>query len=201
MRDGLKIGLLLLAFVGVAVGTFVWQTPPAAAPDAAPGTAAPEANRPVPGPTASVPGKANVDHSVRAETEALKQQARRAPRDTTALLRLAVLLQDAHQPAEAATYYQRYVALQPANRQAWLDLANCYAETKAWAEARAATQHLLDRYPDDPAAQYNMGAILANLADYEGARQWWEKARRQTSDAAIAGRAAASLRQLGGGGP
>ena len=197
MRDGLKILVLLLAFVTLAVGVFVWKTPATDAPADMPATAGAPATVPTP---ATVPGRDNVDHSVRAKTEALKRQVETAPRDTTALFRLAVLLQDAHQPEEAALYYERYLALQPANRQAWLDLANCYAEAGAWRRAHEATLRLLDRYPKDPSALYNMGAILANLSDAAGARSWWEQARAQTADPAIAAQAATALQQLDGGG-
>lgn len=190
MSDGLKIVLLLatvlLVFVAVVAPT--GGRGPAEAP-----------HPPQPATTAMAtpaPNADNVDHAVRAEMQRLQRALEAAPEDTSLLVRMARLLHDAHRPAEAVDYYERYLRLNPSDRQGWLDLADCCAATAAWDRARTAMETLLERFPDDPAALYNLGAIHANTGDFDEARAWWTRARNQTADAALARRAAASLEQI-----
>lgn len=166
------------------------------------GQAQPESSAVAPGPAAPVeqavadPSASNVDPSFHAQLMALRQEVDAAPTDTTVLLRLARLEQDAHQFAEAAATYERVLTLAPDHRQAYLDLALSYGQVGQWAEARSATERLLARYPDDPAALYNLGAIHANQGETDDARRIWTRVQQQTQDAAMAERATASLARL-----
>lgn len=146
---------------------------------------------------AVVPSRANVNPGYAREVAALQHRVAVDPRDTAALLRLARLHQDAHQPSVAVAYYRKYVALAPADRQAWLDLAAASAAAGDWAAALGATDALLARDSLDPAALFNRGAILASQGDTEAARNWWRRVAAQRRDPELAQRASASLRQLG----
>jgi Flp pilus assembly protein TadD len=132
------------------------------------------------------------------ETEALKARLAGSPADTAALRRLATLLQDAHQPQEAAQYWRRLLAISPDDRQAWLDLAHCAAETGDWPGSEQAMRSLLERHPDDLEAMYNLGAIRANAGDTAGARAWWRRVADQDEDPVLARQAEASLARIAG---
>ena len=142
------------------------------------------------------PSATNVVSGYRDELAALEHAVAQAPGDTAALLRLARLYHDGHRPAEAVSYYQRYLVLVPDARAVWLDLSGAAAAAGDWESARSATDTLLARNPNDPMAAYNRGAIHANRGDAIEAQRWWEKAARQTQDAGVAARARASLERL-----
>jgi Flp pilus assembly protein TadD len=138
-----------------------------------------------------------VSGEFRHEMAILEDRLAKDPADAEALLRSAVLLQDAHQPAEAAGRYRRLLAIDPRNRQAWLDLANVAAEAGDADGALAATEGLLAQFPDDPEGLWNLGAIHANAGRLEEARAAWRPAAEQTADPEIARRAAEALEQIG----
>lgn len=144
--------------------------------------------------SASEPGP--VSGEFRHEMAILEDRLEKDPADTEALQRSAVLLQDAHQPAEAVARYRRLLEIEPRNRQAWLDLANVAAETGDWTAALDASRGLLDHYPDDPEGLWNLGAIHANQGRMDEARAAWERASAQTADPAIAAKAVEALQRI-----
>ncbi len=142
------------------------------------------------------PTAENVDPTFHARLMALRQEVEDAPSDTSKLLELAHLYQDAHQLAEAATVYEQILAVAPEHRQAHLDLALCYSQLGQWESAQGAMERLLARYPDDPSALYNLGAIQANDGNYDEAERIWKRVQAQTADIHLASQASASLEQL-----
>ena len=162
------------------------------------GTSTPAASipaTPVVAPEAT-PSAANVDPTFHTQLMVLRQQVDAAPSDTTLLLQLARLEQDAHQFAEAAATYERVLGLAPDHRQAYLDLALSYGQLGQWDEARDATERLIARDPDDPSALYNLGAIHANQGEADDARRLWTRVQQQSRDAQLAQQATASLARL-----
>lgn len=144
------------------------------------------------------PSAENVDPSFHARVMSLEQEVEAAPTDTSLLLELAHLRQDAHQMVEAAEAYERLLEVAPDHYQARLDLALCYAELGRWNDALLTTEAVLVAKPNDPAALYNIGAIHANQENFEDARVAWERVAAQTEDADLAMRARQSLSQLSG---
>jgi len=145
------------------------------------------------------PSAANVSTELTGRLHALRNTVAADPADTTALLELARLLHDAHQPGEAVAYYTRYLEANPANREVWFDLADSEGRAGDWRKARVTMRTVLDRMPDDPAVQYNMGVIELQIGDAAAARGWLEKAAAQSADASVAERARAALADLGKG--
>ena len=143
------------------------------------------------------PSADNVDPTFHARLMRLREQLETTPEDTTVLLDLARLEQDAHQHDRSAEHYERFLALSPRNHQVWLDLANVYAGQGLWDEARDASERMLEQYPDDPSAMYNLGAILANQGQADDARTWWT-AVQSSDDTRLAEQATNSLAQLAG---
>ncbi len=196
--DGQKVGAALLLLVVVVV-YFVVRTP--GGPDS---VAHPQRAQESPVPSSGTddeavePSKDNVNHTYFQRVQRLKMQIADAPEDTTAMRELARLYQDAHQSVESATLYERYLALNPDSKQEWLDLAAVYAQTTDWVAAESTMVRTLIRFPDDPAVQYNVGAIRANQSDYQGAREWWQKVATQNRDSDLRDRALKSLQKIPG---
>ena len=142
------------------------------------------------------PSASNVTRSTTQQLDALRMRVVESPEDTMHVVRLARMLQDAHQPDEASKYFKHYLALHPENRQAWLDLAQNLAELKRWEEAQKAMESMLTHFPDDPSGLYNLGAIYANQAKIEEARQIWTQVATQSADLSVAEMAASSIDRL-----
>jgi tetratricopeptide (TPR) repeat protein len=186
--------LLAAAFAAVSAVAFVrLSEPPSAAESQTPSG---DTLGGVAAMSATEPGKGNVGEQFHNELAALKQQLAATPDDLTVLGRLAVMHRSAHQPEQAAVYYERYLVIDPANRQMRIDLAQCYAAIQRWDAALEASLSLLDVNPDDPVAMYNIGAIHANRGDLSEARKWWEKVRRQQIDEQLAAKARESLASI-----
>jgi tetratricopeptide (TPR) repeat protein len=142
------------------------------------------------------PSAENVDPTFHARLMALRADVDAAPQDTSKLLELAHLHQDAHQMAEAAELYKRVLAIVPQHRQTHLDLALCYSELGQWEAAQRTMQQMLEAHPDDPSALYNLGAIHANQGQFDEARDLWRRVQAQTEDVHLASQASASLAQI-----
>ena len=210
MRTPYLTPLLLAGFLLLAGAWFFLQpaapepaatTPPPAAAPARTGSPTSFGRTPFltthePAP-AVAPDAANVAPSFHVEMEDLKRRLDAAPEDTAALLRLARLKQDGHQTDEAIAYYRRYLARAPDARQAWLDLAQSLGQLERWDEALEATEALLERFPNDPAGLYNLGAVHANAGRPAEARAVWERVAAQDGDATLRAMAASALQRLG----
>jgi len=144
-----------------------------------------------------VPGGDNVAPSYHVRLKSLEQRIATLPNDTAALLELAGMLQDGHRPAQAAQRFEAYLAISPANRSAWLDLTASYGAAADWTGAKRAATRMLERFPDDPTALFNLGAIEANLGNAVQARTWFEQAATQQSDSEISDAARSALERLG----
>jgi len=182
------------AFAAVSAVTFVRLSEPPSAAESQPPSG--DTLGGVAAMSATNPGKGNVSEHFRSELAALKQQLAATPDDLTVLERLAVMHRSAHQPEQAAAYYERYLAIEPANRQMRIDLAQCYAAVQRWDAALEVSLSLLEINPEDPVAMYNVGAIQANRGDFNEARKWWEKVRRQQIDEQLAAKARESLASI-----
>ena len=142
------------------------------------------------------PNATNVTSSTTQQLDALRARVASAPEDTMHVIRLARMLNNAHQSDEAISYYSEYLALHPKNRQAWLDFAQILSELKQWNEAEKATESLLQNYPSDPSGLYNLGAIYANQGRIEEARQIWTQLSGQSTDPSIVEMARSSNERL-----
>ncbi len=131
-----------------------------------------------------------------ADIETLKAQLVDDPANLGLLLEIATKFHDGHKPVDAIRYYKDYLAIRETDEQAWLDLASSYAELEDWTEAETATRRLLDVNPSNASALYNLGAIRANLGDFDEARRLWEQVRDEQPQAAVTGQAREALIRL-----
>ena len=121
------------------------------------------------------PSAENVAASYYEKVGQLEEYLQTNPTDTTHILRLARLLQEGHQPAEASDWYEAYLDLNPNDIQSMLDLANTYGESGEWEKALGITDRLLQVDPDNGKALYNKAAILANRGNLDEATDLWEQ--------------------------
>lgn len=156
-------------------------------------TPQPDTPRPV---SSSVQQLPDISSTESITIDALKQRVIHTPNDSTLLNHLAQVLHDEGRYEEAITYYNRFLTLAPQNVQGWLDLANVYAALEKWDKALEASQSLLNFIPYHPSAMYNMGAIHANLANFDQAIYWWSQVQDQQEDAELAIKASQGLRQI-----
>jgi len=145
----------------------------------------------------SLPDADDVDPSFHVGLEQLRKRVADDSTDASSVLKLARLLQDAHQTEEAITEYRRYLRLTPGSREAWLDLAKTYGSLGNWTEALTASDSLLAHFPDDPSGLYNKGAVLANLGRAAEARAAWLKVEQQDDDPQMKKMAELGLSRLG----
>jgi cytochrome c-type biogenesis protein CcmH/NrfG len=155
-----------------------------AAPPDAEGDALPPGRRPI-----------AVPEAYRDQLSGLWSTLEQHPHDTGALLRMGRLMQDVGEPAEAAGYYERYLQLLPESKAVWLRLANTYGAASDWNRSADASFRMMERFPNDAAAMYSLGAALANQGRYDDARGWWEKVLL-ADDPVLMGRALRALEQL-----
>jgi len=141
------------------------------------------------------PSSDNVSHSFRVRVAHLRERLETEPSDTLALGELADLLFDAHRMEEAVQLYEQYVAVRPLARQVWLDLATARADLGLLAEAESTLAHMLELYPDDPAATWNLGALAANQGRREEAAEWWHRTMA-SSDSSLSRKAREALSSL-----
>jgi hypothetical protein len=180
--------LILAAFVAVVVATCArFDDRAGGAPEAIAVATNWAVETPTGGTAGASPTREDVRSQFHVDVERLRMRVEKAPHDSTLLITLARLLQGAHRPTEAASYYERYVALIPSDR---------HAAVAQWEEAKGAMLSLLEVIPDNPAAMYNLGAIDANLGNYQEATAWWRRVSEGGADEALAVKATESLRRI-----
>lgn len=177
MRRDLLVTALLFTAIGFAGGylyseqTARSQLRPAF--QAAPGTGA--------GGEALPEGHPPLDVSER--WRSLQEQAEDNPDNPRAALELANFLYDLERWEEALSWYERGLELDPQNTNARTDLATCYFHLSRFDEALAAYGRVLELEPNKPQALYGLAlARLHGQGDREGARQAYEKLRRNHPD-------------------
>jgi cytochrome c-type biogenesis protein CcmH len=141
-----------------------------------------------------------VQSSFHENVEALREEVRANPDDAGRVLSLAHLLHDGHQSAEAVEYYEAAIEIDPSGGQAYYDLALAYADQGSWQDAARVLRRRLAIAPDDPMALYDLGAVLANLGDRDGARTLWTTLLSSPSpiEPDLRQRAEGALARLGG---
>ncbi len=95
-------------------------------------------------------------------------------------------------------YYRKAIELDPAEAQAYYDLASAHAELGEWDEAADVLQDRLDQDPGDAVARYDLAAVRANEGRTEEAARLFEEARAATTDGALLARISDALARLKG---
>jgi len=198
MKARTKLLILLAVSIVVMVGFALWKTTQQHDETRKTGNMSAETKAMATSmsPANTIPDSDNVSSQYHAQVEGLEKRLESAPDDTTHLIRLAQLYQDGHQADKAIPHYKHYLKLHPKNHQAWLDLATCYGKQDEWQNALMATEQLLKIYPDDVFGRYNLGAIHANLGQFNAAKQIWTQLTILDNNPHVVAMAKQSLQQL-----
>jgi len=144
----------------------------------------------------SAPSSENVSDAYFQRIFVLEEQIRTNPADTLAMRELGRVLQDSHRLEDADMHYSNYLLQHPRARQVWLDLAATRAVDEKWDLAKEAVREMLDVYPGDEFAIYNLGAISANSGDFAEAQSIWKGLEETVTDEAVKSMVSSSLRRL-----
>ncbi len=121
----------------------------------------------------------------RADIAPLEQAVAASPSDARALLRLANGLQDNGAYPRAIGVYERYLAIEPDDPDARVDMAVCYFELgradsaggKSMLEiARKEMEMTLKKRPDHQPAAFNLGIVTLTMGDLETSNAWFKRA-------------------------
>lgn len=144
-----------------------------------------------------VPSATNVSNNFQKKLLALQTFLIDHPQDTTHLMLIARLYQDAHQPKQAVLYYKRLIDIQQKNPQHWLDYITVLAESNDWKTAEETCLTMLSYFKDNSSARYNLGAIYANQGKMDEAEQIWTALAKQPEiDAHVKHLVESALNQL-----
>lgn len=138
----------------------------------------------------------NVSDGYYHEIFVLEEQLKANPSDTTAMAKLGRLTQDGHDFEKARAAYESYLALRPAGRQIWIDLTAVHAGLQDWEAAERTLNEMLERFPGDETAQYNLGALAANAGRFDDAREQWTTLLQTVRDPELRARTESSLQRL-----
>jgi len=143
------------------------------------------------------PNKMNVREDFLKELQALKEQVdAQKPGDTTAVWKLARLLNESHKMDDAIKYYERLAKVLPKNTDLLLDMSVTYFNAGKLNESMDATKRILKIQPANTIAMYNIGAILAEMGKTGEAKTEWQKLIAKYPASADAGRAKEAIGRL-----
>lgn len=118
----------------------------------------------------------STDPSVLNEITNLETRVKTNPTDSQALLELANKLHDARFYPRAIETYKQFLALQPANADARVDMAICYFETGDSEQAVREIESVLKKEPKHQMAAFNLGVIQLSSGNLPEAKKWLKKA-------------------------
>jgi Flp pilus assembly protein TadD len=121
------------------------------------------------------PSKENVSQTVKEKLDHLRSIVEKDPKNATARIELARLLQDSHNNQEAAKYFAEVLALEPRNVDARIDYSLCLFQLGKQQDAMEQCQQVLKVNASEPRALFNLGAIHANSGRPDSARSYWSK--------------------------
>lgn len=121
------------------------------------------------------PTSANVNQEVFEKLEMMKKLADAKPTDTLKIREYADFLSAAHKPDEAITYYEKILSTDKKRKDIYLAITFDYYNLNKLDKAEEVTRRMLQIFPNDPMANYNIGAIEATRGNKEKAREIWNK--------------------------
>lgn len=121
------------------------------------------------------PTGANVNQEVFKKLEVMKKLADAKPTDTLKIREYADFLSAAHKPDEAIMYYEKILSIDKKRKDIYLSITLDYYNLNKLDKAEEVTRRMLQIFPNDPMANYNIGAIEATKGNKEKAREIWNK--------------------------
>ncbi len=147
-------------------------------------------------PVGSSPSKANVNENYKHQVEMLEKEIKEHPNDTLKLRQFADLITAGHRGQDAIQYYNRILKIDPKRRDIYFALTFIYYSEKNFDKAEDLTKKVLDLYPQDKQALYNLGAIAFAKGNKKECRTIWEKLIKDFPNSEAANQAKTSLEKL-----
>ncbi len=105
----------------------------------------------------------------------LEKQLAANPNDAETILQFANTLHDAKFYLRAVEMYKKYVALNPANSDARVDLGICYFELGNLDQALKEIESVVKKDPKHQMAMFNLGIIQLSSQNMVEAKSWFKK--------------------------
>ena len=144
------------------------------------------------------PSKENVSTAIRERIQHLRQVVEKDPKNERGLIELAQLLQDSHNAADAASFYEKALRVNPANTEARIDYALCLHEMGQRDAAMQQCRLVLRSNPGSPQALFNIGSMHANTGLSDSAIVYWRELVRRHPDHELAAKAKENIAVLTG---
>ena len=119
----------------------------------------------------------------------LEQIAAANPKNPKALVQVANFAHDNHFYDKAIDYYKQYLAKEPGDPDALVDLGICYNDLGNLEEARTAMEKALKFSPKHLLAHFNLGIVALRSGDMKGALDWFKKTAALSPNSEIGRRA------------
>jgi tetratricopeptide (TPR) repeat protein len=153
-----KVIAIFAAIIIVGVLVLEYSSAPKASPPAQETAATPAANM-----------------QALADMDALEKQAQANPNDMEIVLRTANLAFDNRFYDKAVTYYRRYLAKNPKNADARVDLGVCYYDIGNLDEAQKEMLTALKYDPKHLQGHFNLGIVNLRAGRIKEANEWFKK--------------------------
>jgi tetratricopeptide (TPR) repeat protein len=121
------------------------------------------------------PSSSNVNKDVIIKLKEMKILADALPIDTMKNREYADFLIAAHKPAEAVNYYYKILKIDNKRKDILLSLTQAYYIKNDLDSAENITKKILQFFPGDQQATYNLGAIEATKGNKDKAREIWNR--------------------------
>jgi len=121
------------------------------------------------------PSGSNVSEEVKHKIDVMKKDVDANPNDTLKMREYADFLAAAHKPEEALLYYQKIIDKDKKRKDIYFAITFVHYTKGDLVKAEEVTQTMLQIFPGDPMANYNLGAIEATKGNKEKAREIWTK--------------------------
>jgi tetratricopeptide (TPR) repeat protein len=121
------------------------------------------------------PSGSNVSEEVKHKIDVMKKDVEANPTDTLKMREYADFLAAAHKPDEALLYYQKILEKDNKRKDIYFSITFVHYTKGDLVKAEEVTQTMLKIFPNDPMANYNLGAIEATKGNKEKAREIWTK--------------------------
>lgn len=142
------------------------------------------------------PTSSNVTEEVKHKIEVMKKDVEANPNDTLKMREYADFLAAAHKPDEALLYYQKIIDKDKKRKDIYFAITFVHYSKGNLAKAEEVTRTMLQIFPGDPMAIYNLGAIEATKGNKEKAREIWTKLIKDNPNDETAELAKNSLNKL-----
>lgn len=142
------------------------------------------------------PGSGNVSSEFKQKMANLKSEYESNPSDTVNAKEYARLLAAAHNPEEALNVYNSILTMDSERNDIRLELATVYYNMQQFKQAKEQIEAVLEKEPNSPGVQYNLGAIEAALGNSDKAEEIWEKVIQKYPNSEAAKIAQSSLQNL-----